>query len=72
LPENAGHPWVSVVGPRVSDDEPRIAYVNMISKLNGIGFLEPRKRPECNIKMNFRDVDFEYESFEICGTGWPC
>lgn len=31
------------------------------------GFLEPRKKPECNIKMNFRDVDFECERYVTLG-----
>jgi hypothetical protein len=37
------------------------------------GFLEPTKRPECNFKMNFRDVDFEYEKYvTLAGHGDGC
>jgi len=55
---------------RVSYDEPRCAYVNMISKLHGILLFGAQKRSECHIKMNSSDVDFEDERYlALAGHG---
>lgn len=59
-----------VARARVSYDEPRYAYVNVISKLHKIWLLEPRKMSEFHIKMNSSDVDFEDERYmTLAGHG---